>query len=480
MVQTLSSGPATANGASAAPPLSPPTPQSRRVLIAEADEATRRELQRLLQQDPSLQVDADGTGEVLRSLLENNYAVAIVGLTALEAFREVRQRELPVKILVTADRDTADEAWQALRLGACDLLAKPVDEAHLRLALERALRERGLEDAVAQLRARLQRAWSFHGLLSKNPQMHAVFELVGHVAHSAVPVLIEGEEGTGKERIARAIHAASPRGRGPFIAVHCAALPENLLAGELFGHEDPGTDPRPGRLEQARGGTLFLDGVADLPAAVQEELVHVLREGTFARVGGSGRAEADVRILATTTRPLPRLVKQGKFREDLYDLLGGVRIKLPALRERPEDIPFLAAHFAREFTPAGEPPKQLAPQAMEVLLGHGWPGNVRELENAIERACLTAQGPVIQPENLPVSLLGQPTADVLFHITLDRPLPELLRDATASIERQYLQEAMKRTRGNVGRCARICGLSRRSISAKLGEYRLDKAVFKEG
>jgi transcriptional regulator with GAF, ATPase, and Fis domain len=337
---------------------------------------------------------------------------------------------------------------------------------------------------VAQLRAQLQERYAFHNVLSKNPRMHAAFELIANVAHTTTTVLIEGETGTGKEQIARALHQASTGRNGPLVAVNCAALPENLLESELFGHEKgaftSAISSRKGRFEIADGGTIFLDEVGDVPAAMQAKLLRVLQERRFERVGGQQSIEVDVRVIAATNRSLQKLVRDGKFREDLYYRLNVVKIDLPPLRERPEDIPLLGQHFTEKYSPPGKPPKQISPEAMEVLLNYHWPGNIRELENAIERACVTSRDNTLRVENLPQELLAPPPrAKSPFSVDLDRPLPDLLQEVTARVERQYIQKALKKARGNVGRCAQICGLSRRSISAKIAEYKLEKSEFKE-
>jgi DNA-binding NtrC family response regulator len=370
-----------------------------------------------------------------------------------------------------------------MRLGAYDFLTKPIEIQHLRLVVQRALRERSLQDEVANLHEQLQSRFSFQNILSKSPRMHQVFELISRVAQTTTTVLIEGETGTGKEVVARAIHAASHVRTGPIIAVNCAALPENLLESELFGHEKgsftSAIGQRRGRFELANGGTIFLDEVGDVPASMQAKLLRVLQERRFERVGGTESIEVDVRVIAATNRSLLRLVKQGTFREDLYYRLNVIKIDLPPLRERTEDVPLLATHFAQKYARQGEPPKQLSPQAMELLLHYRWPGNIRELENAIERASVTSRDDTIRPENLPPEITAPSVPKTPLTIDLGRPLPELLRDLTAEIEQQYIRKAMKKSHGNIGRCARICGLSRRSISAKIAEYQINKTAFKE-
>jgi DNA-binding NtrC family response regulator len=466
-----------------------PTNMQRRVLLVEDNDLARHQLQQLLQTDQSLQVDARKDGkEAMRDLGDRNYSMLITdlrmpNLDGMELIRKVQQQGLPVTVIVTTGHGSIEEAVQAMQLGAYDFLTKPIDIDNLRRVMHRALRERALQDELVHLREQLQKRYSFHNILSKNPHMHRVFELISNVAHTQSTVLIEGETGTGKEQVARAIHQASQNRSGPLIAVNCAALPEGLLESELFGHEKGAftnaASQRRGRFELANGGTIFLDEVGDVPLPMQAKLLRVLQERRFERVGGTESIEVDVRVIAATNRSLRRLVRKGTFREDLYYRLNVVKIDLPALRERGEDIPLLAAHFAQKYAHQGEAAKQITPAAMEVLLNHRWPGNIRELENAIERACVTAGDQAIQPANLPPELVNPPETKVPWQIDLSIPLPEILHRAVSAIEKQYLAKALKRARGNVGRCAKICGLSRRSITAKLAEYRLDRKEFKE-
>jgi DNA-binding NtrC family response regulator len=461
----------------------------RRILIVEDNELARRQLQQLLRLNPDLQVETTADGEqALKDLTEQNYSIVITdlrmpGLDGMQLIKEIKQRGLPVTPIVTTGHGSIDEAVEAMKNGARDFLTKPIDVDHLRLVVQRALRERTLQDEVAYLQDQLRTQFSFENILSKNAHMHKVFELIKNVAETNTTVLIEGETGTGKEQVARAIHRASRQRTGDLVAVNCAALPETLLESELFGHEKgaftSAVGQRRGRFEIANGGTIFLDEVGDVPATMQAKLLRVLQERRFERVGGTESIEVNVRVIAATNRSLQRLVKQGSFREDLFYRLNVVKIDLPPLRDRPEDIPLLATHFAQKYARPGEPPRQISPQAMDVLYNYTWPGNIRQLENSIERACVTSRDNVIQVENLPPELVNPTTSKVPFPIDLERPLPELLREAVANIEQQYIRKALRKTRGNVGRCAKICGLSRRSISAKIAEYKLEKSAFKD-
>jgi two-component system, NtrC family, response regulator AtoC len=484
-----------ANAKSASPPpetvaSNVPTelkPPRRLVLLAEDSESTRNQLQKLLESSLDVQVDtvADGS-QALKALTGQPYSILLTDLNmprvdGRQLLQEVQKRGLPVTVIVTTGFGSVEDAVQAMRLGAYDFLTKPLDVQHLTLVMERALRERSLQDEVAALRGQLQDRFSFQNILSKNPRMHAIFELIGHVAHTTTTVLIEGETGTGKEQVARAIHHASSLRTGPLIAVNCAALPENLLESELFGHEKgsftSAVSQRRGRFELADGGTLFLDEVGDVPPPMQAKLLRVLQERRFERVGGTESIEVDVRVIAATNRSLLRLVQEGKFREDLYYRLNVVKLDLPPLRDRPEDIPLLATHFAQKYARPNERPRQVTPEAMEVLLAHGWPGNIRELENAIERASVTSRDEFIRPENLPRELTAPPRSRTTGSVDIKRPLAELVAETTADLERRYLRRMLKKCRGNIGRCAKLSGLSRRTITDKVATYKIDRKEF---
>jgi DNA-binding NtrC family response regulator len=469
-------------------PLAPPAVSKRRVLIVEDNETARKQVQVFLETGSELAVDTAANGsEALKALADRPYSVIVTDLKmprvdGLQLLEEVQKRRLAADVIITTGFGTIDHAVQAMRLGAADFLTKPINLEHLKLVVERSLRDRALQDEVTALREKLHEQFKFHDILSKSPRMHAVFELIGHVAETTSTVLIVGETGTGKELVARAVHEASPRHKGPFVAVNCAALPESLLESELFGHEKgaftSAAGQRKGRFELAHGGTIFLDEVSEIPLSMQAKLLRVLQERQIERVGGSQTIEVDVRVVAATNRDLLRLAKDGKFREDLYYRLNVVRIELPPLHERPEDIALLAEHFVQKFSrPAGSP-KQIAPEAMEALLQHRWPGNIRELENAIERACVTARDDVITAESLPPEVLKPSRPRYQLSVDLSRPLTEQLLELTSAFEERYLRRALKRTRGHIGRTAHLTGLSRRTITEKLALYEIDKSEFK--
>jgi DNA-binding NtrC family response regulator len=469
-----------------------PNGPPQRVLVVEDLEDTRSSLQELLQLSLGLDVDtAEDGSRALALLHERPYSLVITDLrmpklSGMKLIETIQAERIPVTTIVTTGHGSIKDAVEAMRMGAFDFLTKPADPQHLCMLVKRALETRALQDEVAALRSELHGRHSFQNVLSKSPRMHELFELVGQIADTNSTVLIRGETGTGKEQVARAIHQASATHRpGPFVPVNCGALNENLLESELFGHEKgsyTGADrKRVGRFELAHQGTLFLDEIGDVPLSMQIKLLRVLQERRFERVGGTEPIEVDVRVIAATHQDMEKLVKDEKFREDLYYRLNVVRIDIPPLRERVEDIPVLSSHFCQKFIRPGQPPPTISPEAMEVLLKCFWPGNVRQLENAIERACVTARDGTITPHNLPPDVArtraeGKPHP---FQVDLTRPLPDQLAEITAEFEKRYLRKALRRTHGHVGKCADISGLSRRSITDKIAHYGIKKEEFKK-
>ena len=477
--------------AKAPPAADPPAPPStQRILIAEDMEDARVSLQQVLQLSLQLDVDVAVDGQQALAMLEERpYSILVTDLrmpkmNGMKLMEEISARRLPVTVIVTTGDGGVPDAVRAMQLGAYDFLTKPVDPQRLSLMVQRALRERSLQDEVIALRGQLQGRHSFQNVLSKSPRMLEVFDLIGQISDTSSTILIIGETGTGKEQVARAVHQASAHLRpGPFVAINCAALPETLLESELFGHEKGSftgaAGQRKGRFEQAHRGTLFLDEVGDIPLAMQVKLLRVLQERRFERIGGSDPIEIDVRVIAATHQALEILVKEGKFREDLFYRLNVVRIDLPPLRDRLEDIPVLVSHFCERFARPGHPPATVSPEAMEILLKSPWPGNIRQLENAIERSCVTARDGLIKPANLPPDIHKRNSETKHpFQVDLARHLPDQMQELTQAFEERYLRKAMRKTRGHVGKCAKISGLSRRSITDKIAHYKIDKEEFK--
>jgi DNA-binding NtrC family response regulator len=460
----------------------------RKVLLVDDDNYSTTQLRKLLETE-ELSVDVVENGqEALTALAATDYSVLITdlrmpGMGGMDLIREISLRRVLVTTIVTTSFGSIERAVEAMRLGAYDFLTKPIEPTQLKIVMDRALTKRALQDEVLQLKQQLKENFSFHNILSRNPEMHRIFQLIRHIGGTKSTVLIEGETGTGKELIAKAVHYSSEDRSGPLVAINCAALPESLLESELFGHErgafTSADARRKGRFELADKGTIFLDEIGDISQAMQAKLLRVLQEKKFERVGGHESIEVDIRVVAATNKSLEKEVKEGKFREDLFYRLNVIKIDVPPLRERPEDIPLLITHFLNKYARPGKLAKEVAPEAMERLLGYRWPGNIRQLENAIERAAVTTVGDTINAENLPKQVIGASAEDNhRFEIDLTHPLPFYLQQATEQIERQYIAKALEKSRGNVGECAKLCGLSRRSISGKISEYGISKHPFK--
>ncbi|MDB5349911.1 MAG: response regulator with CheY-like receiver, AAA-type ATPase, and DNA-binding domain [Planctomycetota bacterium] len=460
----------------------------RRILVVDDSEPTCSQLSRLLARpDRRIKVAHDGTA-ALEWLVEGNFSLVLTdlhlpGIDGLELIREIRQRELPITAIVMTGHASIDSAVEAMKLGAYDYLSKPIDPLRLEVLVDQALKDRTLRDEVAALRRGLHQRFAFHNLLGQGSAMREVFARIARVAASGCTVLISGETGTGKELVAQALHDADPaRGRGPLVTVNCAALPEPLLESELFGHEKgafTGADrQKPGRFELAKGGSLFLDEVGEMPLSMQAKLLRVLQDGRFERVGGSEPILTDCRVLAATHIDLEAAVAAGRFREDLYYRLNVVRIDVPPLRDRTEDIPILVDHFLTRLHERRYPSKTFAKAALDRLARHEWPGNVRELEHLVEQLVVTTSGPVVEPEDLPPQIVSTREAPFSLEFDLARHLQDITDELTERIERAYLIRVLETHSGRIDRISEHCGLSRRSISEKLRRYRIDKADFK--
>ena len=370
-----------------------------------------------------------------------------------------------VAVVMTA-YGTVETAVAAMRLGAADYLTKPINLDELLLVLERVLERRRLRAEPGQLRQRLAERRRMQSIIGTSPAMQRVFDAILQFAPARASVFITGESGTGKELVAEALHEHGPRAKRPFVKLHCAALAESLLESELFGHErgafTGAAARRDGRFKQADGGTLFLDEIGDISPTIQVKLLRFLQEREFERVGGNETVKVDVRVLTATNRDLRRMVKDGEFREDLYYRLNVVSIDVPALRDRPTDVPLLAMHFLRKY--ASENDKAVAgftAEALGVLTRYSWPGNVRELENALERAVIVCRADVIRPEDLSL------TAAVT---TRRESGPAIPGSTLAEIERYAILQTLEQTGGATSRAAEILGVSSRMIQYRLREY----------
>ena len=462
-----------------------------RILAVDDMEFNRHHLRKILESE-GFEVDTAGDGRsAWNQLRAQRYDLVVTDLrmpdlSGLELLAKVRAERLPVGVIVLTAFGDADEALRAMKAGADDFVAKPYEPDHLRHLIRRILDRRRLIDELEQLRKQMRGDYHFHTMVSKSPKIRKLFDLIEQVGPLGSTVLIHGETGTGKELVAQAVHAADTRRAGPFVALNCAVLNDSLLESELFGHEKgsfTGAERRKiGRFEMADGGTLLLDEIGDIPPGLQAKLLRVLQSGTFERVGGTDSIHVDVRIVAATHKVLEDEVKKGRFRADLFYRLNVIRIDLPPLRERTEDIPLLAMHFLEKHrSQKGTPVTEMASDAMQALLRHNWPGNVRELENAIEAGIALADGSVLHRDDLPESVAPRtavaPRTSSLLDV--DRPLPDLTCDLIARVEREYFVRLLAQYKGNVARCARHSGLSRRSVTQKLQKYGLERAEFKD-
>lgn len=395
------------------------------------------------------------------------------GIDGLETLRRLHAdhpecRELPV-IMLTAHADSGNTI-EAMKLGAFDHLTKPISREGVRGVLERALgRPR---PGHARTEAAAADSGSRDQLIGSSPAMREVHKLIGLASPSDATVLVQGETGTGKEEVARALHRHGPRAGKPFVAVNCAAIPAELLESELFGHVKGAftgaLNQRTGRFVEANKGTLFLDEIGDMTLPMQAKILRVLQDRIVTPVGGTSPVPVDVRIVAATHRDLIAMVREGGFREDLFYRLSVVGVQLPPLRDRGADILVLAEHFLRQLAQAGQPAKRLSPAASQALLSHAWPGNVRELRNAMQNATVTVRGPVIDRADLSLSAATSAGASDTFDSLLELPW----NVAVARLEKALLARALRAANGNRTEAARRLDIHRQLLYAKLKEHGL--------
>ena len=441
------------------------------ILVVDDEETMTESLAAWLRED-GYSVDVASSGrEAVEKARTRDYAIYFVdlkmpgGLDGIETMMELRRLHPEASVIVITAYATVDTAITAMKEGAQEYIVKPCHPQEISLLVERIIRVKNLERENAILRRKLTRQYRFHDLVSKNARMAAVFELAREVASQRSTVLVQGESGTGKELVARAIHYSGDRGTGPFVPVSCAALAETLLESELFGHErgafTGATSQRKGKFEIAHGGTLFLDEIGEISAKVQVDLLRVLQELRFFRVGGTEEVEVDVRVIAATNRDLALEVREGRFRDDLFYRLNVIDIRIPPLRERREDVPLLAQEFLDRLShELGREVTGISDEALRVLMDHDWPGNVRELENAVERALVTCKSGVLAAEDLAFLQAGAPAGDLRL------PAGLTLQD----LERQYVAVTLQRTQGNVKAAADALGIDRSTLYEKIKKY----------
>ncbi len=456
----------------------------QQILVVEDEDIQRRQLVRVLSGESRGITEARSGEEALKLLATQRFDLVISdlkmpGISGLELVKRIKNTFPHTSLLLITAHATVDSAIEAMKIGVEDYLAKPFGSEELRLVVDRIFEKRDLLAQNILLREQLESQFSFANIISKNHKMQKVFSTVVSIAPTDSTILIQGETGTGKELIARAVHFNSPRKDKRFVPVDCGALPDTLLEAELFGHEKgaftSAISRRIGKLEYANGGTLFLDEVGNMSSAMQVKILRALEEKRFHRIGSNEPISVDIRLIAATNVDLLTLVRSGKFRDDLYYRLKVIPLDIPPLRERLEDVPLLARHFLKVYRDRmGRNVSEITHTAIKKLMKHSWPGNVRELENVIERAVATAAGNSIDEIALP------DFGEIGGHeLSKDQSLIDMpLAQRTAELEKKYLVELLDRFGGNTQFVAEKSGLGLRTLQRKLRGFGIRPEDFK--
>ncbi len=449
------------------------TPTGLNTLVVDDEEGIRESLAAWLTKDGYRVATADSGEAALQCIARQIYDLYLVdikmpGMDGIELLGRIKERQPDALVIVITAHGTVQTAVEAMKKGASDYICKPFDPEELSLIMERLAATKALRDENTALRQQLmeRRDLNLEGIVAQSEAMRAIFATIEDVAPTAAPVLICGESGVGKELVAQAVHYASDRAHGPFIALNCGAQSETLLESELFGHEKGAftgaVQARRGRLEMAGGGTLFLDEIGDIAPKMQVSLLRVLEEKKFQRVGGNQWIETDFRLVSATHRDLPQLIREGRFREDFFYRINVIRIHLPPLRDRLEDVPALADHFIGRYArETGKRILGLTQRALGMLTAYRWPGNVRELRNVIERAVVLARGQMIGAEELSFVEAGA-DACRLGTLTLQE------------MEISHLRGALETCGWNVSRAARQLDIDRGTLTRKMKRYGLQR------
>jgi DNA-binding NtrC family response regulator len=440
------------------------------ILVIDDEEVMRESLAAWLRED-GYSVDTAASGkEGIRLSAEKDYAISFIdlkmpgGIDGIETMLEIRKQRPEASIIIITAYATVDTAITAMKEGAQEYIVKPCNPEEISLLVNRIIKVKNLQRENSILRRKLTRQYSFQDIISKNARMQEIFQLIRDVASLRSTVLIQGESGTGKELIARAVHSAGERASGPFVGVSCAALAETLLESELFGHEKGAftgaNAQRKGKFELAADGTIFLDEIGDISPKLQMDLLRVLQERSFYRVGGTEEISVDVRVIAATNIDLEDAVERGVFRDDLYYRLNVINIRIPPLRERREDIPLLVHHFIEDLShELRKEVGDITDEALKLLIDHAWPGNVRELENTLERALITCKTRLLTVEDF--SFLRRPNGNGVkeFAVPANMSLEEM--------ERQAIVATLQRTAGNIKEAAAVLGIDRSTLYDRL-------------
>ena len=422
-------------------------------------------------------IDSVGTGEeAIQRVAEAEPEVVLLdlrlpGMGGLETLKAIQAAAPAVEVIMLTGHGSIDTAIESIRIGAFDYVVKPCPLDELQIRIQRALERRALRQRANILERGLTPPDLSDSFIGDSPEFCRLLSLVDRVAPSDSTVLITGETGAGKDRVAKMIHARSSRRSRPFVVVECGALQESLLQSELFGHERgafTGADrAKPGLFEVANGGTIFLDEAGEISQATQTKLLRVLDTSTFRHVGGTREIRVDVRILAATNRDVLSMVRQGLFREDLFYRLSTITVQVPPLRARPGDVDLLAKHFVAVLNERFGSNKQIGEEALQLLRRHSWPGNVRELLHVVEAALVLCEGPVVLPEHLPTTPRNTAASTLPEAATQDSTMPTL-----QDVELKHIQMAIEASKGHRGNAAKILGISERNLYRKLREYGL--------
>lgn len=449
-------------------------PDRPAVLVVDDEFSVRDALSRWLIKDGMDATAAESGDAALVAAKQRRFDAAVVdikmpGIDGLELLTAMRSIDPDIEVVMITAYASIESAVKALKDGAFDYVTKPVDPTELSRLLQRAIEKRRLAHENVSLRRTIDELVAVDTIVGESPAIRKVMELIRHVAPTDATVLITGESGTGKELIARAIHANSPRRYRPLIPVNCGAIPESLLESELFGHEKGAftnaTQRRRGKIEMADGGTLFLDEIASIPERMQVELLRVLEDKCFTRVGGQETVHVDFRVVCATNESLEEAVRSGKFREDLFYRINVFTIEAPPLRARKEDIPLLARHFVERF--ARQMDRHIAginPEAVRRLCEHNWPGNVRELCNAIERAMVVGRPPEIMPEDLPLATIRP------------APVPVCCDQSLEEMEKQHILAVLEHANWNISQAAHVLRVDRVTVYNKIRKWGLMRAT----
>ena len=446
----------------------------KRILVVEDEEKLRRVIELQLV-SAGFDVDKAATAEDGLKIVDRADMVLtdlkLPNMDGLQFLGLIRRQNSQVPVVMMTAYGTVETAVESMKAGATDFLLKPFSLDHLMQVVHKALEMRALRDENRQLKAELGRRYEFDNIIGRSPAMQEIFDTIERVAPTRATVLLAGESGVGKDLVARAIHFHSPRRDRPLVKINCTAIPENLMESELFGYEKGAftgaNTTKPGKFEQADTGTVFLDEIGDVPGPIQVKLLRVLQEREFERLGSNVTRHIDVRVIAATNQDLRAALEQGTFREDLYYRLNVVPLNIPSLRERKQDIPFLANHFVKKLAPdAGCRVESITDAAMEKLTAYHWPGNVRELENVIERSLVMAKGTALDAADIKLESAPRVKPQNETHF-----LPEGM--SLDAYEQEIIREALRRADGNKSQAARMLGLTRNALRYRLTQMGLE-------